>query len=387
MACRITVTRLKACDPGLHRDSRTFRCVKNKGPIRGDRKDCGKLNQRSCKKWERFIPCDKGLKKYPPTGLCIKRKKVNIKNIIATAKTVKNESIGLIRILAKGYGCYLTNPPAMAVVNQSLNAAQKKKTFIKELKKAIKNKDASFGVVLGESKCIKQVVGQAVDEGYQTLTIGYSGGGSIGVGVFTDNGFAYDVRQLHQFFKNPRISTVPIPTFYQTKAVSGGIQSGLSGGLNLGLFKDASTADARGSDSQGVTFEAGAGIGGGTGIWFDYDGNLDGISASAIVGVSGKAGAYNRINTSYYKLNGPTYISCGAANQRACKPWEKFPACNKGLHHNITSSKCVSRVSKTKRRLNRGANGQRVCKIQERVPGCNKGLRIDFKRKICVAKS
>ena len=385
MACRITVTRPKACDFGLHRHKKTFRCVKNTGPIRGDRKNCGKLNQRACKKWERVIACDKGLRRYPPTGLCIKKKKVNIKNVVNTAKNVKNESIALIKIMATGYGCYFTNPPATAALKFAKNTAQKKNTFLKELKKAIKTKDANFGLLLGQSTCLKRVVAQADYQGYKTITLGYSGGASFGIGGFADNGFAFDIKKLNHYFKSPYKRKVPTPTFYQTKAYSGGIQAGLAGGFNLGLFKGANAADARGSDTHGVTFEAGAGIGGGTGIWFDYNGKLDGISASAIVGASGKAGAYNRINTSYYNLKGPTYVNCGGSNQRACKPWESVPACKGALKHNVTTGKCETKVTK-RRVLNCGANGQRVCRIQERVPGCNKGLRIDLKRKICVVK-
>jgi len=264
---------------------------------------------------------------------------------------------------------------------------------IKALKKAIKNKDTNFGLILGQSTCIKKIVSQATREGYKTLTIGYSGGGSFGVGVFADNGFAFDIPKLNHFFKSPNTRKVPNPTFYQTKAYSGGIQAGLAGGFNLGLFKGSSAADSRGSDTHGVTFEAGAGVGGGTGIWFDYNGKLDGISASAIVGASGKAGAYNRINTAFYNLKGPIVVNCGARNQRACKAWEGLP-CNKGLKHNITTGRCVYKskagvVPKPKPRnngLNCGANGQRVCSIQEQVPGCNAGLKIDFNIKRCVYK-
>ena len=388
MACRITVTRPKACDFGLHRDKRTFRCVKNKTVgevIVPPMKHCGKFNQRACKKWERVVACDKGLRRYPPTGNCVKRKKVNIKNFIKTAKNVKNESFGLIKIMATGYGCYFKNPPAAALLKAGLNGKQKKKGFIKALKKAIKNKDANFGLVLGQSTCIKQIVSQASREGYKTLTIGYSGGGSLGVGAFADNGFAYDIKALNHFFKSPNTRRIPNPTFYQTKAYSGGIQAGLAGGFNLGIFKGSSAADTRGSDTHGVTFEAGAGVGGGTGIWFDYNGKLDGISASAIVGASGKAGAYNRINTSFYNLKGPNVVNCGARNQRACKPWESVPACKKGLKHNMTTGKCHVKAIQV-RKLNCGANGQRVSSIQEQVPGCNPGLKIDFKLKRCVYK-
>jgi len=391
MACRITLTRPKACDSGLHRDKKTFRCVKNTGPIRGDRKNCGKLDQRACKKWERAFACDKGLRRYPPTERCIKRKKVNVKNLINTAKNVVKESHSLFKIMAQGYSCYITNPPASVIVRESFNAAQKKKTVLKQIKQAIKNKDVNFALLLAESKCIKRVVSQANREEYQTITIGYSGGASFFGGVGADNGFAFDIPALDRFFKKPNRSKIPVPTFYQTKLISGGVQSGISGGLNLGLFKGSNAVDARGSDTHGVTLEGGLGVGGGTGVWFDYNGQLDGITASAIVGASGKAGAYNKVNTSYYRLDGPTYVNCGSRNQRACKPWERFPACNKGLRHNITTEKCLARVAKTKdkpkTRLNCGANGQRVCRVQEQVPGCNKGLRIDFKRKICVAKS
>jgi len=383
MACKVTLTRLKACDFGLHRDKQTGRCVENRDLLRPDKADCGKLNQRACKKWERLFACDKGLRRYPPTGLCVERKDVDIASLIETAGNVKDESIGLIKIMATGYNCYLTNPPAKLLLDESLNVAQKKKGFLAKLKQAVEDKDVDFALLLAESKCIRKVVDQAEREGYRTLTLGYSGGGALLVGAFADNGFAFDVAGLDRFFENSDANEIPLPTFYQTKAVSGGIQAGVVGGINLGLYKGASAADARGSDTHGVTFEAGVGIGGGVGIWFDYDGKLDGISASGIVGASGKAGAYNRINTSYYNLDGPTYVDCGAIGQRACRPWESVPACQGG-RHNLTTGMCEGEAVAVQ--LDCGATGQRVCTVEERVPGCDAGLKIDYQTKRCVSK-
>ncbi|MEZ4364144.1 MAG: hypothetical protein R3B48_28480 [Kofleriaceae bacterium] len=272
----------------------------------------------------------------------------------------------------------------------------------KLLERAISNADAAYAKRLQQSPCLVRMGALAAERGYQTVTVGISGGGSFGLGGFVDTGFAFDTRGRHA------------PTLYQTKAISIGIQAGGGVGLNLGLYRGSSAVDTAGSDTHGVTFEGGAGAGAGMGIWYKYDGTLDGVSVSAIAGASGKAGAYARINTTYYDLAGRNPVvcggvgqnackawqripscdaglredlragvcrteeqfPCGGAGERACKLWERIPSCNRGLHENLLQGKCYRPAPKPK--LACGARGQRPCKLWERIPSCNRGLHENF---------
>jgi len=77
MACRITVTRPKACDFGLHRDRRTFKCVKNRKIIPPKQLNCGKLGQIACKVTPtRLKACNLHLVRDKRTNRCRKIKSV-----------------------------------------------------------------------------------------------------------------------------------------------------------------------------------------------------------------------------------------------------------------------------------------------------------------------
>jgi hypothetical protein len=59
---------------------------------------------------------------------------------------------------------------------------------------------------------------------------------------------------------------------------------------------------------------------------------------------------------------------CGGYKQRACKVWERRPACRPGLKNHW--GKCISA-----RRVVCGGLNQRACNLWERRPACNRGLK------------
>jgi hypothetical protein len=339
---------------------------------------CGALNQRPCLVWESIPSCNSGLVENLLAHRCVSSGPDGA--LASNARAVSNDLADLLVALGGYITCF--DP--------------------KLLEAAINRSDAAYAKQLQSSSCMQRMGAMAASRGYQTVTVGISGGGSFVIGGFVDTGFAFDTAARRT------------PTLYQTKAISIGFQAGGGVGINVGLYKGSNAVDTAGTDTQGFSFEAGAGAGAGTAIWYDYDGRLDGLSVSAIAGASGKAGAYNRINTAYYDLEGNNPMVCGGAgqracklwertrscdsglaedlkagicrraqdfpcghaNQRACKLWERVPSCNAGLYENLLQGKCYKPAPKKK--LACGAKNQRPCKLWERVPSCNPGLAEHF---------
>ncbi|MEM1031891.1 MAG: hypothetical protein AAF928_19555 [Myxococcota bacterium] len=312
--------------------------------LRGARRAaCGARGQRPCYVWEALPSCDAGLVENLLAHRCETTGRDGA--LLTNARAVARDATDLLVTL----GGYLTCFDA------------------KLLEGAVRRGDAAYAEKIRRSSCVQRMGAVAAARGYRTLTVGVSGGGSFVVGGFVDTGFAFDTAGERG------------PTLYQTKALSIGFQAGGGVGVNIGLSKGSQRVDPRGSDLQGFALEAGAGAGAGTGIWYDYDGRLDGMSVSAIAGASGKAGAYNRLTTSYYDLKGQNPVTCGGSGQRACKVWERIPSCNRGLAEDLRRGTC-----ERPQKFRCGAAGQRPCKLWERVPSCNPGLREHFLRGQCV---
>ncbi len=303
---------------------------------------CGADGQRPCLVWERIPSCDAGLSENLLAHRC--ESSGSDGALQSNARAVSGDLEDLLVTLG-GY---------MACFDATL------------LEAAVSNADAQYADELGSSSCMTKMGAVAAARGYQTMTVGISGGGSFVVGGFVDTGFAFDTSGRRE------------PTLYQTKAISIGFQAGGGVGLNIGLYKGSNAVDTEGSDTQGFAFEAGAGAGAGAAIWYDYDGRLDGVSVSAIAGASGKAGAYNRINTAYYDLKGDNPMVCGAAGQRACKAWERIPSCDAGLMEDLAAGMC-----RTEQQFDCGGADQRACKLWERVPSCNAGLYENLLQGMC----
>lgn len=308
------------------------------GRLLGVRKSqCGARGQRPCYVWEAIPSCDSGLVENLLAHRCVSHGADGA--LAASAKATARDLSDLLETLGGYISCF--DP--------------------KVLERAIRKADAAYAQKLQRSPCIQRMGAIAAERGYRTMTVGLSGGGALILGGFVDTGFAFDTAGRRA------------PTLYQTKAVSIGFQAGGGVGLNIGLYKGTNAIDTRGTDTQGFSFEAGAGAGAGTGIWYDYDGKLDGVSVSAIAGASGKAGAYNRLNTAYYDPKGNNPMVCGGVGQRACKLWERIPSCDPGLAEDLKNGMC-----RRPKQFTCGGRNQRPCKLWERVPSCNRGLHEDF---------
>lgn len=294
---------------------------------------CGAAGQRPCYVWEAIPSCNAGL----------------AEDLLAH-KCVPSGPSGALETSARGI---------LGGADQLVAAVRDALTCFRPgvVEAAVKRSDLKFAKQLGNGPCVKRLSALAKDAGFATLTIGVSGGGALVVGGFVDTGFAYDT------------DGDVIPTLYQTKAFSIGFQAGGGVALNIGLYKGSNAVNTAGVDAHGFSFEAGVGGGAGAGVWFTYQGGLDGISVSAIAGASGKAGAYNRVNTSYYDLDGNNPMVCGGNNQRACKVHERIPSCDRGLYEDLKKGTC--------RRPDAfacGGRGESPCKLWERIPSCNPGL-------------
>ena len=298
---------------------------------------CGGRDQRPCFVWEAIPSCHAGLVENILAHRCVSSSPDGA--LESSARAVATD----LRDLFAALGGYITCfDPAL-------------------IRGALDKGNTAYAEELQRSSCVQKMGAMAHERGYQTLTVGVSGGGSFIIGVAVDTGFAFDTDG-----KSP-------PTLYQTKAISIGFQAGGGVAINIGLYKGTNAVNTAGSDTQGFSFEAGAGAGAGIAIWYDYDGKLDGISVSAIAGAEGKAGAYNRINTAYYDLNGNNPVLCGASGQRACKLWERIPSCDAGLVEDLAAGMC-----RTEKQFSCGAANQRACKLWERIPSCNRGLYEDL---------
>jgi hypothetical protein len=303
---------------------------------------CGGLDQRPCFVWERIPSCNAGLVENILGHRCTSAGPGGA--LESSARAVATD----LRDLLAALGGYVTCFDASLI------------------RGALDRGDTAYADELKRSSCVKRMGAMAHERGYRTLTIGISGGGSFIVGASIDTGFAFDT------------AGKTAPTLYQTKAISIGFQAGGGVAINIGLSKGSNAVNTAGSDSHGFSFEAGAGAGAGVAIWYDYDGNLDGVSVSAIAGAEGEAGAYNRVNTSYYDLAGNNPVVCGANGRRACKLWERIPSCDAGLVEDLAAGMC-----RTEKQFPCGAANQRACKLWERIPSCNAGLYEDLLAATC----
>lgn len=396
--CDITPFRPKACDFGFKRNDSHTLCIEGGLTLRPVSDDCGALDQRACKRWESAFACRKGLRRDPPSGYCVIKRDVDKKALRQAAKKVVDDAQSVIKIMSKASECAggpSFTPPAVALLqgNPLQDAADK----VDMLKRAIETKNVSIGIAAGLSHCIGPVLEAAHAGGYKTVTLGVSGGGAAGIGGFIDQGFAFHVPAMLDFMADPENHSFPVPTLYQTKAVSAGLQASVSVGVGIGIYKDpAIEANLRGSDTHGITVDIEFGIGGGVGVWYTYDGALDGLSVEKSTGASIGVGVYNRVNTTIISLEAPhtNVADCGAPNQRACKVWERVPMCDDNTRLDVTAGQCFPlqpavQVSDTQlissgNGLGCGDIGERVCRIHEQVPGCNAGLRIDYQAKICA---
>lgn len=262
-ACPVTV-RVPSCNQGLVEELGTARCVKPKArPAH-----CGRVGQKPCKIHE-FIPsCTADAVEDFVKGQCI------------------NSSDGLLE-KAK-VELQKAEPTLTRIANSAV-------TCIDPTLLARTAPGARQGVVdnLLKLECFRSILATARAEGFKTVSVGLSGGTSIGFGIDVEAGFAFDTA-----------APTNAPTFYLGGGYSLGMQGDASGSVAISLLKGANRTGGGGygGDSHGLTLGLAAAGGSGVGVWFSYEGALDGLTVMLTSGAKLNAGSYSRSTTHVFAL-------------------------------------------------------------------------------------
>lgn len=249
-ACTI-FERIPSCDPGLFEDGRAT-CW-----------PCGAVGEAACPITVQIPSCDAGGVENLLTGMCEFNQEDHLRR---QAEAVLNDVRPLVEIYMEANQCL----SYLGLLERGLSALQARDAV------------QAAGLLMG-SGCLDRMKTIARDGGYQTMTLGFGGGFSIGFGANSEFGVAID---LHDRF---------LPVGFVTNGYSMGL--GIGAGLNLtvGLSHgDLYTVDG---NEQGFTFTAGPA---GVGIWYDYDGTYSGASFSGSYGLGLEAGVLNRVHTALF---------------------------------------------------------------------------------------
>lgn len=217
---------------------------------------CGARGEKPCTANRAFPSCERGLEevafKYcrTPPGDIIKKGKNALRELGPLIKTIGGSAIrcGVSGVML---GANSRNPQATAQM-------------------------------LMELPCFSDMLDEARRNGYRTLTIGGSGGASIGIGAEGENGFAFDTSG------NGRVAT------YHTLSLKF-LSIGASTAVNVGLYKAA--YNRIGGDAHGMSAQFTKLGGGGVAIWYGYKSDtVAGMTAVITSGAKGEL-AYVRNTT------------------------------------------------------------------------------------------
>lgn len=188
--------------------------------------------------------CERGLIEIPKI-VCLRPP--TAKEGIQTVEDI----VGLIVELALAYQDFKTGQPLL---------------FLSYLE-AVREKDAERVVeILLEGQYFDEAFAIMKRLGMDTATASVSGGGFAVLGGFAEGGVAIDV------------DLVDFPQVYATRGSSYGVQLGVGIDVVLGAWV-ASNCEIDGK-ATGRGFQADAGPGVGSAIWFDDDGNFAGLTAA-----------------------------------------------------------------------------------------------------------
>lgn len=137
------------------------------------------------------------------------------------------------------------------------------------------------------SHCFAQIKHNARQLGYNTITIGASGGVALLIGAEGENGFAFDVNGRN-----------PVATYHTLGLKLGTIGAGTA--VTVGFFKKDNLSF--GGDAHGAVVGFSAVGGSGAGAWFEYNGDVAGINASITAGAEAEIG-YVRNTTQVVALS------------------------------------------------------------------------------------
>lgn len=239
--------------------------------------NCGGQGQKPC--LAPILPsCDKGLVQHFIKNRCI----INDDDIVFMARNTIREVGPVLRTIALGVvDCGIET--LVSKINTGNRAM-----VVREIQ---------------ERPCFNALLDQARQNGYQTLSLGASGGGAIGVGVDGENGFAFDTARR-----------LPVQT-YHTLGLSFG-SFGAGSAVTVGLGKGPNNTMA--GDGHGATVGFAAVGGSGASVSFDY-GSAEVSSISAVITAGAKFSlAYFRNTTktlSTYPVVAANSLPSGGYNQ------------------------------------------------------------------------
>lgn len=180
-----------------------------------------------------------------------------------------------------------------------------------------RDNQASIAKRIQENSCWPDILENARAEGYQTVTMGVSGGGSFLVGAEGENGLAFDTSGER-----------PVTTYHTLGIKFLSLGAGAAG--TLGYWKADNTSF--GGDGHGASLALTAAGGSGAAVWFGYDSDeVTGVSVSLTAGAEADV-AYVRNRTeilSYtYPVAQPSFAAAdlGGYTPSAAPNWRQRSA-------------------------------------------------------------
>lgn len=298
--------RIPSCDPGLYEDFGKGKCLKPKKKKKA--LNCGAKNQRPCLVTERIPSCNRGLVEDFGTNRCVAKAKLSCGAQGQRPCTLVERVPSCDKGLAEDFlanRCVAAGPDhlrrlaerALHDLRPLLRAAaamvqcQSAPGRVETVRRMLQSRDQNLlHNWLRNDTCLRAMTDAARSGGYNTVTLGLGGGGSIGFGVNSELGVAVDVEH-----RRPA-------RFFATLGYSGGVGAGVDVSMIVSFYKKSNVPGPSGfgGDSQGFVYSGAALGGGGAAIWYDYDGRLAGASAFGSVGAGGEVGVYNRVHTEVY---------------------------------------------------------------------------------------
>lgn len=290
--------RIPSCNNGLVEDFLKNRCVAKRRPA------CGRKNQRPCKIWERIPSCDKGLREDFGAGRCVATASLSCgkegQRPCLIFERIPSCNEGLVENFLSNT-CVATGPNHLR--RQAEHVIQGLRPLIeatielircgsigpqiRRIEELVHSKDASsFNSSTRNDQCVRGLRQIAQRHGYQTFTLGLAGGASLGFGINSEVGIAFDVTERHG------------PLFFATLGYSAGWGTSVGNDIVVSFYKQRN--NNIGGPAQGFVYSGAALGGGGASVWYDYDGNLQGASAFVSAGASSEVAVYNRVRTEVY---------------------------------------------------------------------------------------
>nr|GGH94190.1 hypothetical protein GCM10011355_07790 [Aquisalinus luteolus] len=151
--------------------------------------------------------------------------------------------------------------------------------------------------------CFETLLAQADRLGYQTVTIGGTGGAGFLIGADGENGFAFDTKGRYA------------PSTYHNLGFKIGLTAGGGAALTVGFYKKTNQPgpDGFGGDGHGAALGVAAYGGSGLGVWYGYDGSFAGFNA--VVTAGGKLDVV-------YVRNTTQIISLGTVPASSGETWQ-----------------------------------------------------------------